>query len=108
MDDLNNFVSETKSDIINLTVLRNGKEKEVSGALIDIDGAKKIGIYLAVKQYFKTDPDIKFSFSNKEVGPSGGLIMTLSIYNKLVDYDITKGYKISGTGTIDDDGNVGC
>ena len=107
LDDLNNFVSESKSDIINLTVLRNGKEKEVSGTLIDIDGVKKIGIYLAVKQYFKTDPDITFSFSDKEVGPSGGLIMTLSIYNKLVDYDITKGYKISGTGTIDDDGNVG-
>ena len=33
--------------------------------------------------------------------------MSLSIYNKLVDEDITKGRKIVGTGTIDTDGNVG-
>lgn len=106
-DELNELVGKTNSDIINLTVIRNGKEKDVSGTLVEIDGSKKIGIYLASKITYKTDPEVTFNFSDKEVGPSGGLIMTLSIYNKLVDYDITKGYKISGTGTIDDYGNVG-
>ena len=33
--------------------------------------------------------------------------MTLSIYNKLTEEDITKGRKIVGTGTIDEEGNVG-
>ena len=34
-------------------------------------------------------------------------MMSLTIYNKLVKEDITKGKKIVGTGTIDVDGNVG-
>ena len=33
--------------------------------------------------------------------------IALTIYNKLVDEDITKGKKIVGTGTIDTEGNVG-
>lgn len=106
-DELNDEVRKITGDTINLTVIRNGKEKEVSGTLIEIDGSKKIGIYLASNITYKTNPEVKFNFSDKELGPSGGLIMTLSIYNKLVDVDITKGYKISGTGTIDNDGNVG-
>ena len=40
-------------------------------------------------------------------GPSGGLLQTLSIYNMLVDEDLTKGLKIAGTGTIGYDGSVG-
>jgi len=35
------------------------------------------------------------------------LMMSLEIYNQLVDEDITKGYKIAGTGTIDPSGKVG-
>lgn len=33
--------------------------------------------------------------------------MSLTIYNQLVEKDITKGKKIVGTGTIDINGNVG-
>ena len=34
-------------------------------------------------------------------------MLALSFYNSLIDEDITGGKKISGTGTIDLDGNVG-
>jgi PDZ domain-containing protein len=44
---------------------------------------------------------------SNESGPSGGLITTLSIYDALIKKDLTKGYKIVGTGTISDDGTVG-
>ena len=40
-------------------------------------------------------------------GPSGGLLQTLSIYNQLIEEDLTHGFKIAGTGTIDIDGKVG-
>ncbi|MCZ8512468.1 SepM family pheromone-processing serine protease [Paenibacillus filicis] len=40
-------------------------------------------------------------------GPSAGLMFSLEIYNNLAAGDITKGYKIAGTGTIDEKGNVG-
>jgi PDZ domain-containing protein len=40
-------------------------------------------------------------------GPSAGLMFSLEIYNQLLDEDITKGYQIAGTGSIDEQGNVG-
>ncbi len=40
-------------------------------------------------------------------GPSGGLLQTISIYNMLIEEDLTHGLKIAGTGTIEYDGSVG-
>jgi PDZ domain-containing protein len=40
-------------------------------------------------------------------GPSAGLMMTLGIIDKLDPEDLTGGRIIAGTGTIDDNGNVG-
>ncbi|MFB0847243.1 SepM family pheromone-processing serine protease [Paenibacillus oleatilyticus] len=40
-------------------------------------------------------------------GPSAGLMFSLEIYNRLTAGDITKGYKVAGTGEIDPDGHVG-
>ncbi len=51
-------------------------------------------------------PSYKIKPSNVG-GPSGGLLQTLALYNALIEEDITKGYKIAGTGTIAADGTVG-
>ena len=51
--------------------------------------------------------NLEIKNKNSESGPSGGLIMSLSMYNALTSEDITKGKKIVGTGTIDRNGNVG-
>ena len=40
-------------------------------------------------------------------GPSAGLMFTLEIMNQLTVDDLTKGYRIAGTGSIDADGVVG-
>ena len=40
-------------------------------------------------------------------GPSGGLLQALSIYNRLIEEDLTHGLKIAGTGTINLEGEVG-
>lgn len=45
--------------------------------------------------------------SNFIGGPSGGLLQTLSIYNQLVEEDLTHGLRIAGTGTISISGTVG-
>ncbi len=34
-------------------------------------------------------------------------MFSLEIYNQLMEEDLTKGYKIAGTGTIDSEGTVG-
>ncbi|GEK57302.1 SepM family pheromone-processing serine protease [Marinococcus halophilus] len=40
-------------------------------------------------------------------GPSAGLMFALEVYNQLTEEDITGGKKIAGTGTIDEQGEVG-
>ncbi len=40
-------------------------------------------------------------------GPSAGLMFSLEVYNQLIPEDITKGYAIAGTGTINESGRVG-
>ncbi|MFI5932361.1 PDZ domain-containing protein [Actinoplanes sp. NPDC051494] len=48
------------------------------------------------------------SFDLDEIGgPSAGLMFTLAIIDKLTPADLTGGHIIAGTGTVDDDGNVG-
>ena len=94
-------------DKVKVKVLRDGKEKECQAELIDVSGKAKIGIALNLKYDYKIDREIKLNFKRNEAGPSAGLMLTLEIYNQLVSEDLTKGYKIAGTGTIDIYGNIG-
>lgn len=92
---------------ITFTVERNKKIKECHATVYEISGDKYVGLSMQTTYDYDTNPDIKLNFSNNESGPSGGLLLTLSIYNHLIEEDITHGMKIAGTGTIDWDGNVG-
>ena len=92
---------------LTLTVISDKKEIKKIAKLKTVNGKKRIGIYIEKEIKYETEEDIKFSFTDSEVGPSGGLMMTLSIYNKLTKEDITKGKKIIGTGTINESGEVG-
>ena len=40
-------------------------------------------------------------------GSSGGLLQALYIYNQITEFDITRGLKIAGTGTLSVEGKVG-
>jgi Lon-like protease len=68
------------------------------------DGAPRIGVTVEQNQphpfQLKIDLD-------QIGGPSAGLMFTLGIIDKLEPDDLTGGVVIAGTGTIDDDGNVG-
>jgi PDZ domain-containing protein len=68
-----------------------------------------LGIVPADVQSVKADQEDKqVTIKAGEIGgPSAGFMFSLEIYNQLVDGDITKGYRIAGTGTIDADGIVG-
>lgn len=107
MDELNNYISSKNvGDKINIKVLRNNKEKDVKATLIDVDGEAKIGIIINII-YTYPDDVVTYSYKKNESGSSGGLMLTLAIYNSISDNDITGGKKICGTGTIDLEGNVG-
>ena len=107
-DELQNILNEYNyKDEINITVLRNKKEVVTTTKLIEIDQNKKLGIYIMENKEYETNPKVSFKFNGNQAGSSGGLMISLSIYNKLTSEDITKGKKIVGTGTIDINGNVG-
>ena len=98
---------ETIEGKIEIKVLNDGKEYTRYAYKTLIDGSDVIGIVLAETKDMDTNLDVEFKFEKSESGPSGGFMMALSIYNYLIEEDITKGLKIVGTGTIDEDGNVG-
>lgn len=92
---------------LNIKVKRNGKEMMKYAIVHEKDDRKLIGIALTSIYDYEVDPKITFTFSNSESGPSGGFMVTIAIYNQLIDNDISNGLKIAGTGTIDIEGNVG-
>jgi len=94
-------------DKVIFNVERNGKEIECYAKMIDINGLAKIGLTSAVINDYESDIDINVKSKKSESGASGGFMTALAIYNALTKEDITKGKIIAGTGTIDNEGNVG-
>ncbi len=92
---------------VNLKIKRNNKEQEAYATTYETNEGIKIGVGIIQTYEYDVEPDIDIKSKESEMGSSGGLMMSLTIYNKLVPEDITKGKKIVGTGTIALDGTVG-
>ncbi|MDE5630608.1 MAG: PDZ domain-containing protein, partial [Bacilli bacterium] len=99
--------SKKAGESVRFNVKRKKKNIEVTCKLIDIDGESKIGVALSLINDYQNTPDVKYTAKDSESGSSGGLMMTLSLYDYLTDEDIHKNRKIAGTGTISLDGTVG-
>ena len=99
--------SKKKNDKVSILVERDKKIVKTYSKIIEIDKKPKLGVVISNLVNYDTDPKISFDFEKSQTGPSGGLVLALSIYNKLVDEDITKGKTVMGTGTIDYSGNIG-
>ena len=96
-------------DEIFLSLERDKEEINVAITLTEIpggDGRVGLGVHFEEDQTLTTDPEVIMHTSNIG-GPSAGLMFTLQIMNQLIDEDITKGYKIAGTGEMLEDGTVG-
>ncbi len=94
-------------DTIFLTVKRNQQEVETKATIYEEKGKHYIGIQVGSLKDYEETPKITFHFSKSESGPSAGLVTALSIYNALVEEDITRGKRIVCTGTMEEDGSVG-
>jgi PDZ domain-containing protein len=68
------------------------------------DGSPRIGVTVEQKQPHPFELKIDL---DRIGGPSAGLMFTLGIIDKVKPEDLTGGVVIAGTGTIDDEGNVG-
>lgn len=108
LEDLKELVNKKDiGDKITFIVERNNKEKECYATVYEEKNNKLVGISIQSNYDYNTNPNIELNFTSNESGPSGGLLLSLSIYNHLVKEDITNGLKIAGTGTIDEEGNAG-
>lgn len=87
-----------------VTVLRNNAELEITLT----DNAYRLCRWYPYYNidYDTISPSVKINKTSVG-GPSGGLLQTLSIFNRLVSEDYTHGLKIAGTGTMSLDGTVG-
>ncbi len=92
---------------VKVKIIRDKKEQIVEANLHEIDKKLFLGVGLQYVKEYKTNPKVKIKFKSSESGPSGGLITTLEMYNQLTEKDLTKGKKIAGTGTIEEDGTIG-
>jgi PDZ domain-containing protein len=117
-NDLLDYIKSKKTgDTVKITFRRDKTEQTATLQLAQLPqqpGIKNLpraglGIVPADMQSIKADQEDKqVSIKTSEIGgPSAGLMFSLEIYNQLVPEDITKGYRIAGTGTIDAEGVVG-
>lgn len=107
-EELSNEMSKYKeNDKINFKVLRDNKETDAYAILKKENDRVIVGMYLAELKDVVTNPSVKYIFKDNESGSSRGLMCALDIYNKITEFDLTKGDIISGTGVIYEDGSVG-
>lgn len=101
-------------DNVQLTYERGGKTDTQQVELVKIseeNGKTRAGLGVTVGEVRKIEPEdpakeVKFA-DTRIGGPSAGLMFTLEIYNQLTPGDLSKGYRIAGTGTMSEDGTVG-
>ncbi len=106
--DLNDYIkTKNNKEEINFKVLRNKKEIEIRAQTTLIENEVKLGIVITEINDYANNPEISYSSKRSESGASGGLMMALAIYDTLIEEDIARNRKISGTGTISKDGTVG-
>lgn len=101
------LINSSSNNIVDIKYERDGKEYSENVELLVEEGEKYLGVYLINVFDYETNPKIEYKPENNVSGPSGGAMMTLSIYCHLIDEDLTKGRIITGTGTMSKEGIVG-
>ena len=107
-EDVNKLLSKKNvDDKISIKVKNNNKEYTRYAYLKKEKDKIIIGIIPIEVFDYKVNPKVDIKTSASESGGSGGLMLALTIYDLLVDNNLSKGRVIAGTGTIDSNGNVG-
>ncbi len=96
---------------VHLSILRDQHSQELTLSLMPpaaTGGPPRIGIVIQDAGFdFSLPIPVKIVPQKIVGGPSAGLMFTLTLYNLLTPQDLTRGWRIAGTGTINPDGSVG-
>ncbi|TFE26895.1 SepM family pheromone-processing serine protease [Cohnella luojiensis] len=107
--ELSGYLSGKKpGDKVTVSGTRGEEKFEATVPLIKMNPGNRTGIGFQNDTVLKVTPSdpVKFDFADTG-GPSAGLMMTLEIVAQLTGEDLTRGFRIAGTGTISADGTVG-
>lgn len=109
-----NVRSKKAGETVAVTFHRKGKQHrtEITTAQLKSGSGETytgIGVAFVNMQAVRADnPDQDITIHAGDIGgPSAGLMFSLEMYNQLTPGDLSKGYRIAGTGTITPDGQVG-
>lgn len=103
IDDILNYLALKNIGDKLKVIVNNGEERYVTVGTLD----GKKSFLISVICNYDYENDVIFKFNNSESGPSGGVMIALSILDQYTEADLIKGRNIAGTGTIDINGNVG-
>lgn len=112
VDELTGYLGKKKAgETVRVRVIRNQTAKDLLVKLTPLPISQEkekagFGIVPVLKTEVQTDPSVRID-SEKIGGPSAGLMFSLEVLNRLNQEDLTRGYRIAGTGTISADGQVG-
>lgn len=108
-DLLQQLSGKKAGDQVEITYTRDGQEAKTVLTLKPLPNSQNVGIGVRPDNKQSIVIPKKVTIASQGIGgPSAGLMMALEIYDQLnTDLDLTKGYKIAGTGTIALDGAVG-
>ena len=108
INEISAIVQETdEGSQIEIVVLRDNKEITTTSTVYREQDKKYIGVSSITTFDINSDTKVEITSKTTESGPSGGLMMSLMVYNALTKQDLTHGKKIVGTGTISLNGQVG-
>lgn len=104
----NYILEQSEGTELELEIIRENQTNSKTVAVKYNPDTGNVGIGIVLIDDIEVETDPKVTIDSSEIGgPSAGLMFSLEIYNQLVGEDVTKGYEIAGTGTIDEEGNVG-
>lgn len=107
-EEVNSLLSnKSVGDRITIEVTNNNKNYTRYAILHEEDDKKIIGIIPIEVFDYEANPKVEIKMDADESGSSGGLMLSLAIYDLLSDDNLAEGRKIAGTGTIDSNGKVG-
>ena len=105
---INIIQNSSNKKYLKFIVKRGEKELEAYAEAVEIDDKLSYGFSVdSSYKSFETTPKYTINPNYSTIGPSGGAMSALAIYNMLLEEDISEGIRITGTGTIDVNGNIG-
>lgn len=115
---MTDYITQNKKDgdVVKLKFKRDGNEQNATVELVELEqqapaggtAERRVGLGILPENERTLDLPRKVEINAEDIGgPSAGLMFSLEIFSQLTPGDLTKGYRIAGTGTIDDKGNVG-